>query len=265
MCEGIFAGAFSQHDVHNDLKDESALFQNRIRTENNKVLNFGHGSVAHGRDSRDWDRDDRRRDEDYNEDAAQHASMDSQDESAEKGYVSVKAKDDKNKSALDSTAGDATVKGTGLYNEAGRNELKFYEEKYEASLKDVGQLSKENSNTDQISDDNLKSQADLDDGYDDGIDFDDLMEDNDNARNKEEANPNKTNKNSDGFDGARIKSKNVSRTDSTIKSSFVSSQKFFRDTTYVLDQDANLTDYELPPWLDHKKKPKKHKKPSRKC
>lgn len=81
------------------------------RIDPEKVLEFGHGSVVHGRDSRYWDKDDRRRDDDYNE-----------DEVEEKKEEPVKKK------------GLLDLKGIGLYNEAGRNELKKYEAEYQASL-----------------------------------------------------------------------------------------------------------------------------------
>lgn len=55
----------------------------------------------------------------------------------------------------------------GLYNEAGRDELKTYEAEYEASLNKVEQSKKEYGNGDQQSDDE----------YDDGIDFNDVFED----------------------------------------------------------------------------------------
>lgn len=75
------------------------------RIDPSKVLEFGQGSVIHGRDSRYWDKDDRRRDDDYNEDEV-------------KKDVQV----------------HNPVKGIGLYNEAGRNELKMYEAEYQATL-----------------------------------------------------------------------------------------------------------------------------------
>lgn len=75
---------------------------NVTRIDPGKVLEFGHGSVVHGRDSRYWDKDDRRRDDDYNEDEVEHKPI--------------------------------QVKGVGLYNEAGRNELNKYEAEYQASL-----------------------------------------------------------------------------------------------------------------------------------
>ncbi|KAF3641693.1 hypothetical protein FXO38_05076 [Capsicum annuum] len=49
-----------------DVENDSDFLTNVTRTPG-KVLQFGHGSVSHGRDSRYWDKDDRRRDDDYNE------------------------------------------------------------------------------------------------------------------------------------------------------------------------------------------------------
>ncbi|KAG2255712.1 hypothetical protein Bca4012_092656 [Brassica carinata] len=84
---------------------------NVTRIDPGKVLEFGQGSVVHGRDSRYWDKDDRRRDDDYNEDEVEHKPVD---------VIQVKK-------GLD-------LKGIGLYNEAGRNELNKYEAEYQASL-----------------------------------------------------------------------------------------------------------------------------------
>ncbi|KAG7593891.1 hypothetical protein ISN45_Aa01g026780 [Arabidopsis thaliana x Arabidopsis arenosa] len=84
---------------------EGDFLTNVTRIDPSKVLEFGQGSVIHGRDSRYWDKDDRRRDDDYNEDEV-------------KKDVPV----------------HNPVKGIGLYNEAGRNELKMYEAEYQATL-----------------------------------------------------------------------------------------------------------------------------------
>ncbi|CAH2035345.1 unnamed protein product [Thlaspi arvense] len=102
---------------------------NVTRIDPAKVLEFGHGSVVHGRDSRYWDKDDRRRDDDYNEDESEHKSVDVDRSVAEVRKVPVKGLD---------------WKGIGLYNEAGRNELKKYEAEYQASLVKGGELSKKN-------------------------------------------------------------------------------------------------------------------------
>ncbi|KAF3518592.1 hypothetical protein DY000_02060260, partial [Brassica cretica] len=81
---------------------------NVTRIDPEKVLEFGQGSVVHGRDSRYWDKDDRRRDDDYNEDEVEHQHVD---------VAEVKK-----------------VGNVGFYNEAGRNELNKYQAEYQASL-----------------------------------------------------------------------------------------------------------------------------------
>nr|XP_011458403.1 PREDICTED: uncharacterized protein LOC101312505 isoform X2 [Fragaria vesca subsp. vesca] len=72
-------------------EDDSDFLTNVTRTQTSKVLGFGKGSVTHGRDSRYWDTDDRRRDEDYNEDTPvevnkEEASLKSNHEYLEKGH-----------------------------------------------------------------------------------------------------------------------------------------------------------------------------------
>ncbi|WCJ44137.1 hypothetical protein M5689_024825 [Euphorbia peplus] len=135
---------------------------NVTRTEDVKVLGFGQGSV-HGRDSRYWDKDDRRRDGDYSEDDAKH----------ERKYDPVKVKDDKEeeKTRDDSTKG-LDSRGVALYNENGRNELKKYEEEYEASLKNV-HLSNDDNDKQLLEDEghgDHRELVDIDNEYDDGID-----------------------------------------------------------------------------------------------
>ncbi|EOA39859.1 hypothetical protein CARUB_v10008532mg [Capsella rubella] len=98
---------------------EGDFLTNVTRIDPSKVLEFGHGSVVHGRDSRDWDKDDRRRDDDYNE---AEVKKDVQVQNPVKG---------------------SDLKGIGMYNEAGRNELKMYEAEYQATLgKSGGSLKK---------------------------------------------------------------------------------------------------------------------------
>jgi hypothetical protein len=158
------------------LKNDDFL-TNVTRTQRDKVLRFGQGSVGHGRDSRYWDRDDRRRDEDYNEDVVEHSSMDSIDEASDKGDVPVKMRNANKKSSLDDSIKGSDRRSIGLYNEDGRNELKMYEAQYEASLENVGRTSMESGSKDQLSDvEVLEKQdevADVDDEYDDGFDFHD--------------------------------------------------------------------------------------------
>ncbi|KAJ6757935.1 ALKALINE CERAMIDASE-RELATED [Salix koriyanagi] len=82
--------------VEDDEIKNNDFLANVTRTDSIKVLGFGHGSLGHERDSRYWDRDDRRRDEDYNEDDVDNDSKLSRGgESSEKGHNSVKVKKDK--------------------------------------------------------------------------------------------------------------------------------------------------------------------------
>lgn len=150
---------------------------NVTRTNRYKVLEFGQGSVVHGRDSRYWDRDDRRRDEDYNEDVVEHSSEAAANEASDKGDVLVKMKNGNKKPSLDESTNGSDRRGIGLYNEAGRSELKVYEAQYQASLEDWGQKSSENGNSNELFDaEDLNRQTevtDTDDEYDDGFGFHD--------------------------------------------------------------------------------------------
>ncbi|XP_068659066.1 uncharacterized protein [Aristolochia californica] len=143
-----------------------------------KVLKFGQGSVHHGRDSRYWDRDDRRRDKEYDEDASELTTDDKTDESPNKGQILEDDKSERRKYLpTDTLKRLSNVITTGLYNEVGRDELKHYEKEYEASLKEVGQSGGDNSNGHSISIDEDKDiqnrEIDSFDEYDDGIDLQD--------------------------------------------------------------------------------------------
>lgn len=173
----MFVGAelVSDHFEDDDLKVDSDFLTNVTRMDNFKSLNFGNSSVGHGRDSRYWDRDDRRRDDDYNEDVVEHNIMDSREKSLDGGHVPIKVKNEK-EASLDSDR-DLDRRGVGLYNEAGRNELKMYEEEYEASLKNGGKSKKELGNSHKLSDSKdfrmLDEVDDANDHYNDGIDSSD--------------------------------------------------------------------------------------------
>ncbi|KAM1005937.1 hypothetical protein FF1_002737 [Malus domestica] len=173
------SGEINSHAEEDDLKNDPDFLANVTRTETSKVLRFGKGSVVHGRDSRYWDKDDRRRDEDYNEDEVEHSSAGVRDKSTYKGDVPVSVKSSDKKSSNDYLTKSYNRKG-GLYNEAGRNELKVYEAKYEASLKNIQQYKDEHldkqkdEDLDKQRDEDLVKQKDVidvDDEYDDGIDF----------------------------------------------------------------------------------------------
>ncbi|EOY17187.1 Alkaline ceramidase TOD1/Probable hexosyltransferase MUCI70 - like 7 [Theobroma cacao] len=165
----------SYHPKDVDSKVDSDFLTNVTRMDSSKVLSFGRSSIAHGRDSRYWDRDDRRRDDDYNEDVVEHNIMDSSDESLDGGHVPVKVKNEKKEASLDPNK-DLDRRAVGLYNEAGRNELKRYEKEYELSLKDGGKLQKELENSRRLSDSKdfgLHDEVDADDHYNDGFDSSD--------------------------------------------------------------------------------------------
>ncbi|XP_011001770.1 PREDICTED: uncharacterized protein LOC105141171 [Populus euphratica] len=165
-------GVNDNHVEDDEMKNDDFL-TNVTRTDTIKVLGFGQGSVGHGRDSRYWDRDDRRRDEDYNEDDVEHDSKVHRDgESSEKGHNLVKVKNYNEKAKR---VEDRKV--VGLYNEDGRKELKMYEKEYEASLKSTGNLGNRSDIKNLLLDDEDNGEqtgaADSENDYDDGIDFHD--------------------------------------------------------------------------------------------
>jgi hypothetical protein len=136
-----------------------------------KELKFGHGGGGRSaRDSRYWDRDDRRRDEDYTEDEKEKISGGSgtaadASGSGDKGVTAEAGVEDKGLT-LETGGGAKDVpdvseggKGGTLYNEGGRKELEQYEA---AAMGATGTGVKE---------------VDPDDEYDDGIDSQDDFED----------------------------------------------------------------------------------------
>ncbi|KAH9307620.1 hypothetical protein KI387_035531, partial [Taxus chinensis] len=190
--------------------------------QNLKILRFGLGSAGSGRDSRYWDRDDRRRDEEYDEEGSVISYRDSNalqktiGQDKERKSTGNEKKDkigNENTDTQQFIDQDGHAKYTrksdkrdfgnvGLYNENGRDELKLYEEKYEAGLKhelgldrehkkenadglnkelskagtvsggkDGNDLSADNKHMENSS---TQEQVDLDDEYDDGIDDDDI-------------------------------------------------------------------------------------------
>lgn len=170
-------------DDSDDLKGDSDFLTNVPRIQRKKVLDFGHGSGGHGRDSRYWDRDDRRRDGDYDEDTMEQTNRDHGDENAEDD-ASVKTDHDSKSSQNGSNTG-LKRKGVGLYNEAGRHELKRYEAEYEASLKNLGHSAENDGEVSHDTDREKKNAADdIDDDYDDFFDFHDTqMEDSGDSKN----------------------------------------------------------------------------------
>ena len=177
-------------DTVDDLKGDSDFLTNVPRIQRKKVLDFGHGSGAHGRDSRYWDRDDRRRDDDYDEDMMEQTSVDTGDEKTKDDSL-VKMKQQDIRSSQDGSDTGVKRRGTGLYNEAGRHELKRYEAEYEASLKNVGRTNEDDGKMSHGTD--LKKNAidAFDDEYDDFFDFhDSQMDDSDNSKNMKVSNSN---------------------------------------------------------------------------
>lgn len=170
-------------DDTDEVKSESDFLTNVPRIQRKKVLDFGHGSEGHGRDSRYWDRDDRRRDGDYDEKMMEQTSRDPRDENA-KDDAPVKTNQDM-KSSQDGSHTGLKRKGVGLYNEAGRHELKRYEAEYEASLKNLGHSTEDDGKMSHDADLEKKNAADdIDDEYDDFFDFHDAqMEDSTDSKN----------------------------------------------------------------------------------
>ncbi|KAF6139436.1 hypothetical protein GIB67_026278 [Kingdonia uniflora] len=156
---------------NDDFKNNLDFLANVTRIKNSRVLEFGQGSVVHGRDSRYWDRDDRRRDVEYNESVSKLADVDKNP---------VKEKSGGRHSPLENNPGKSngnqkSDKSVGLYNEAGRDELKLYEAEYEASLKNVEKLKQLTSNENDKQSNDWHSglqneEVDFVDEYDDGID-----------------------------------------------------------------------------------------------
>ncbi|KAL8059830.1 hypothetical protein ABFX02_03G112300 [Erythranthe guttata] len=156
-------GDINRHQVQDDdTGNETDFLMDVTQLQKSKELKFGHGSVAHGRDSRDWDKDDRRRDEDYSEEEQERV----RDGSVDKVHTPVKNIDKKDSHEV------LGKQGIGLYNEVGRDELKIYQAEYEASLN--------GSHRSGETDERERKALEDNDEYDDGIDLqDDQMEDGD--------------------------------------------------------------------------------------
>ncbi|CAH9136247.1 unnamed protein product [Cuscuta epithymum] len=140
-----FDQSHSQDDTNEDNMD---FLTNVTRTKGHKV-HFGHGSFKLGRDSQDWDKDDRRRDNDYSEEELErnrNATLD-MSQSPPRG----KKGDEKKSSSSESVIG-LDRRREGLYNEAGRDELKVYEAEYQASLNSIDQSHEGNNSKNHPSD-----------------------------------------------------------------------------------------------------------------
>lgn len=174
----------SKHQAQDgDIGTDMDFLMNVTRIDKSENLEFGHDSVVHGQDSHDWDKDDRRGDQDYNEEKWQRARDDPV------GHILITAGNSDNKSAFDKSLNFLDNRGNGLYNEDGRNELKTYEAEYEASLKKTGEstdvLGKSTIQSGDVDGGNSRAVDDADE-YDDGMDLqDDQMEEDDDVRHDE--------------------------------------------------------------------------------
>ncbi|KAL5069601.1 hypothetical protein RYX36_020488 [Vicia faba] len=152
-----------------DIKGDSDFLTNVPRIQK-KVLDFGHSSGGHGRDSRYWDKDDRRRDGDYDEDMKEQISRDLGEVITEDDAPPGKTNHNI-KFPQDGSHTGVKRKGDGLYNEAGRHELKRYEAEYEASLKNGRHSDEGDGKLSQDVDMEKKNVVvDIDDEYDDFFD-----------------------------------------------------------------------------------------------
>ncbi|KAJ8760494.1 hypothetical protein K2173_015161 [Erythroxylum novogranatense] len=254
-----FGAGRDEHQVPGDDDDNDIVMSNDLdfltnvtRTDTFKVVGFGKGSVAHGRDSRYWDRDDRRRDEDYNGDEIDHT----RDESTDSAHIQVaKVKNAKGKTFQDDKFEDLSRRGVGLYNEDGRKELKRYEKEYEASLQNVDQLANQGGvKYNLIEDENdvqQNEEADSDNDYDDGIDSHDphLEERGDSKHDNGENSGGGTSQDDDDNDGDGNESNNFFdahfKDQSTAKGNGHVSMNFMKKNS-ILDSHLHATDTNLP-------------------
>ncbi|XP_073052715.1 uncharacterized protein [Primulina eburnea] len=178
LSTGFGGGETNINQIQDDeMENDMGFLMNITQIPKLEELKFGNGSVAHDRDSRYWDKDDRRRDEDYSEEELEQTQDDSVD--------NHEVKDHDKKSLSDKPSKVLDHRGNSLYNEAGRNELKMYEAEYEASLKSIGEsMDVNDSSKQQFGNSNGEKHRALeaDEEYDDGIDIhDDQMEEYDNT------------------------------------------------------------------------------------
>lgn len=165
LCSGVETSRHQTQD--NDISMDVEVHANVTRTKAFKGLKSGRGSSKSGRYTQDLVKDDGRRDADYKEEALRRAQDGSVDN------IRSTVGNIKNKSLFDESRSVSDHQGNGLYNEAGRNELKMFEAKYEASLKNI-KGSKEILGANQQSGDaderNREAPVDADE-YDDGMDL----------------------------------------------------------------------------------------------
>lgn len=170
---------YRRFNGQDDDKNDIDFLSNVTQTKGFKVLQFGQGSVTVGRDSRYWDRDDRRRYGEYDGDTLDVVNADDVNQSTAKNHVLENESGSKQFSSVGNRRKSnekvgGGQKSVGLYNEAGRDELKHYEAEYEASLKNVGQSREENVDKHGVSggagaalqNEDVNSMEEYDDGFD---------------------------------------------------------------------------------------------------
>ncbi|RWW04346.1 hypothetical protein GW17_00032436 [Ensete ventricosum] len=167
----IFADVRRDLAKDGDENDELEFHPRLNRSAHSKELKFGRGSGKIGRDSRYWDGDDRRRDDDYNEEglSKEQHGVD------KKGFLESRTSGEEQVSMKDGLA-KVEEKGGGkteekLSDEGGRAELDSHEEESEVSEEDDEELKQ----------DTEVKEDDLDDEYNDAIDMQDTHNEIDNA------------------------------------------------------------------------------------
>ncbi|CAA6669760.1 unnamed protein product [Spirodela intermedia] len=155
------------HFLFRDRESGSDLRPRLNRSMAFKELRFGKGSTMVGGDSRYWDRDDRRRDEEYDEDSSELSNAAADEEGRRTEEVS--AAGEEQEGAFDHKKSS----GRGLYNEAGRTELKEYEEMFEESLKRSNESAEEG---------NPGEETSSGDEYDDGFEMEEVEPENGGGR-----------------------------------------------------------------------------------
>ncbi|CAL9193252.1 uncharacterized protein LOC103989102 [Musa acuminata AAA Group] len=167
----------SRKDVRRDLakdgdENDELEFHPRVnRSAHSTELKFGRGSGKIGRDSRYWDGDDRRRDNDFNKEG-----LSKEQHGVEKKGFSESGTSGKEQVSMKDRLDKVEEKGGGktedkLSNEGGRAELYSHEEKNEVSVEDDEELKQ----------DTEVKEDDLDDEYNDATDMQDTHNEIDNA------------------------------------------------------------------------------------
>ncbi|CAL0300652.1 unnamed protein product [Lupinus luteus] len=138
---------------NDDVKSDSDFLTNVPRIDRKKALEFGHASGGHGRDTRYRDKDDRRRDGNYDDEMK---TRDTDEDVPVKMNHEVRSSQDDSHISLKG-------KGDGLYNEA---------ERHGASLNNVEHFTEDDGKMSHEADPRKKSSADdINDDYDDLFDF----------------------------------------------------------------------------------------------